>query len=71
MSIVIGKGKKIYDVPEDILTKYEVPEDKAKEIRANLKKESDQNDVEGYGLTVIDMGSGQTSNWGVDMFPTS
>jgi hypothetical protein len=70
MALVIGKGKTLYDVPDDILAKYLVTEDKAKEIRENLKKtkETDNNDVEGYGIPVINMGTGQTTYWGTDVF---
>jgi hypothetical protein len=52
MALVIGKGKSFYDVPEDVLAKYALPEDKAAKIKENVQKISlnkGDSDVEGYG----------------------
>lgn len=49
MALVIGKGKKFYDIPDELLTQYALPEDKVAKIKANVKKASfSKDDVEGY-----------------------
>jgi hypothetical protein len=38
MSTVIGKGQKFYDIPEDILAKYSLPEEKQNKLREEFNK---------------------------------
>jgi len=52
MGVVIGRGARFYDIPEDVLTKYEMPEEKTEKIREKMKgvKVKLDEEVEGYGL---------------------
>ncbi len=52
MGVVIGRGARFYDIPEDVLAKYEMPEEKTEKIREKMKgvKVKLDEEVEGYGL---------------------
>jgi len=56
MGIVIGKDVKFYNVPEEVLKKYEMPEEQVKPIKEKLKgmKFKMESDVEGYGALNVD-----------------
>lgn len=64
--LVIGKGNTFYDVPDDVLAKYILSEDKAANLKLNVKVVvTKKNDVEGYGVTdtwideFLEAGTGQ------------
>lgn len=53
MEIVIGKGLAIYEIPEEILAKYKMPEEKASIINERMKEmkvKVENPEVEGYGF---------------------
>jgi len=52
MGVVIGKGARFYDIPEDVLTKYEMSEEKTEKIREKMKgvKVKVDAEVEGFGV---------------------
>ena len=52
MALVIGRGQKFYDVPEEVLEKYQVSAGKVENLKQKVKKlpgKQDDAEVEGYG----------------------
>ena len=63
MGVVIGKGAKFYNIPEDVLAKYTMTEEQVKPMREQLnriKVTVEEPEVEGYGDFSF---SGITSFW--------
>lgn len=53
MGLVIGKGLKFFNIPEEELAKYEVPEDKVNKLKEKVgKKKTEDAEVEGYGYYI-------------------
>lgn len=66
MALVIGKGLKFYDVPDNVLSKYAVDEGKVEKMKEGVKKfKSEEAEVEGYGyyMGTCYEGSGWYCDW--------